>query len=163
MGICRVSYVEAFAQEVREVSLALHTLVDTLEELDDEVYNQKEQWIRYFKTLNLAFNHNNPDELIGYWADVDRAWMNITTPIQVGHPLEYYEDRYRKAVALEWDLRIINPILQKCINIKDSIKDFTVEISSELPPKAQKILVNNHRADRAYSTIYWKTSTLLWS
>jgi len=40
-------------QEVREVSLALHTLVDTLEELDDEVIT-KRQWIRYFKTLNLA-------------------------------------------------------------------------------------------------------------
>jgi hypothetical protein len=27
----------------------------------------------------------------------------------VGHPLEYYEDHYRKAVALEWDVRISNP------------------------------------------------------
>ena len=35
--------------------------------------------------------------------------MKITSPLQIGHPLEYYEDHYRKAVALEWDLRIVNP------------------------------------------------------
>ncbi|HAC70900.1 MAG TPA: CiaB protein, partial [Arcobacter skirrowii] len=29
--------------------------------------------------------------------------------IQIGHPLEYYEDHFRKAVALEWDIRVTNP------------------------------------------------------
>jgi hypothetical protein len=35
--------------------------------------------------------------------------MKIKTPIQIGHPLEYYEDHFRKAVALEWDIRLTNP------------------------------------------------------
>ena len=35
--------------------------------------------------------------------------MKITTPIQIGHPLEYYEDHFRKGVALEWDIRLTNP------------------------------------------------------
>lgn len=35
--------------------------------------------------------------------------MKITSPIQIGHPLEYYEDHYKKAVALEWDVRVSNP------------------------------------------------------
>ncbi len=38
-----------------------------------------------------------------------RAWMSVTSFIQVGHPLEYYEDYYRKSVALEWDVRVKNP------------------------------------------------------
>jgi len=34
------------------------------------------------------------------------AWMELKTPFQIGHPLEFYEDVYRKAVAIEWDLRL---------------------------------------------------------
>jgi hypothetical protein len=71
--------------------------------------------------------------------------MKITTPIQVGHPLEYYEDHYRKSVALEWDLRMINPHLQDNLTIKESIKDFAVKISDEVKDtnEAQIILMNN--------------------
>lgn len=32
--------------------------------------------------------------------------MKVKSPLQVGHPLEYYEDNYTHAVALEWDIRI---------------------------------------------------------
>ncbi len=142
-GYQRISYAKAFIQEVREVTLAINTLIDTLEELEDDIFNQKRNWIEYFNALYRAFNHNNPDELVEYWADVDRAWMNITTPIQVGHPLEYYEDHYRKAVALEWDLRVINPMLQNGVNIKENIKNFSVAISAEVDPKAQNILIHN--------------------
>jgi hypothetical protein len=34
--------------------------------------------------------------------------MKIDTPFQIGHPLEFYEDLYRKAVAPEWDLRVVD-------------------------------------------------------
>ncbi len=142
-GYKKLSYAEAFAKEVKEVSIAISTLIDTLKELEDEVFNQKEEWIDYFDTLYRAFNHRNSDELIGYWADVDRAWMKITTPIQVGHPLEYYEDRYRKAVALEWDLRIVNPSLQETLTIKDSIKAFAIKMAEEKDRATQQILANN--------------------
>ena len=143
-GYKKLSYAEAFSKEVKEVSLALHILIDTLEELEDEVFDQKREWIEYFEKLYKAFNNRNSAKLIKYWADVDRAWMKITTPIQVGHPLEYYEDHYRKSVALEWDLRMINPRLQENITIKDSIKAFAVRISEEIDSKkAQTILMNN--------------------
>jgi hypothetical protein len=34
--------------------------------------------------------------------------MKIDTPFQIGHPLEFYEDLYRKSVAPEWDIRIVD-------------------------------------------------------
>ena len=40
------------------------------------------------------------------WQDAERAWMECKGDIQIGHPLEYYEDAYTHAVALEWDTRL---------------------------------------------------------
>ena len=87
--------------------------VDKLIELEDEIYNQKWDYIAYIQSLIVAFSEDKTDELVNKWANVDRAWMKITTPIQIGHPLEYYEDHFRKAVALEWDIRLTNPKFAK--------------------------------------------------
>jgi len=134
----RVSYAEAFADEVREISKALDAFIAVLEMQEDIVFNQKEQWISYLLAMKIAFEHTKPDELIRYWASVDRAWMAITTPLQIGHPLEYYEDHYRKAVALEWDLRIVNPKLQESSNTRTNIKKFASKF-----------------ADRSTCTLLW--------
>jgi len=139
----KVSYAEAFADEVREVAKALDAFIVVLAGQEDIVFNQKEQWIAYLLAMKIAFEHTKPDELIRYWASVDRAWMAITTPLQIGHPLEYYEDHYRKAVALEWDLRIVNPKLQESSNTRANIKKFASKLSEQLPPNASKIIVNN--------------------
>jgi hypothetical protein len=87
----------------------IEDLVDTLIELEDDVYNQKWDYILYFQAIVQALSEDKTDTLVLKWADVDRAWMKIKTPIQIGHPLEYYEDHFRKAVALEWDIRLSNP------------------------------------------------------
>lgn len=108
-----VAYASAFPREINEVLKALSLLKKNLFALEDEVYNQKREYIAYLDALELAFSEMDVDRLIERWADVDRAWMAITTPLQIGHPLEYYEDHYRKAVAIEWDMRIINPKLAK--------------------------------------------------
>ena len=142
-GYKRVAYSEAFKSEVKEIAKRLDLLIETLQELEDSVYNQKREWINYFLALKEAFLHTNPDELVSLWADVDRAWMKITTPLQVGHPLEYYEDKYRKAVALEWDLRVINPKMQKASNTKDSIKKMANSLAKELGDSAKKLIAKN--------------------
>jgi hypothetical protein len=69
--------------------------------------------------------------------------MAITTPLQIGHPLEYYEDHYRKAVALEWDLRIINPALQESSDTRQNIKDFATNLASKLGFTAVDVIKNN--------------------
>jgi len=138
-----VSYAEAFKAEVEQVISALDALIHGLEEEVDEVFFQRNVWIEYIYTIKKALQHTNPNELIREWANVDRAWMKIKTPLQIGHPLEYYEDHYRKAVALEWDLRIINPSLQKNSNTRENIKQFAMTLGERLGDKALAILENN--------------------
>jgi len=108
------SYYEVFEEEVEEAVEAIDELIVSLEELDDEF---KLKWILYLNSLKMALLEKNRSELIKRWQAVDRLWMDITSPIQVGHPFEYYEDKFTKAVALELDVRIKNP------NAKSEVKD----------------------------------------
>ncbi|WP_200762794.1 invasion protein CiaB [Nitrosophilus alvini] len=108
-GFERVSYAKAFEEEVKEVVKRVEKFIKRLHNYDDEVFNLKNEWIDYLSAIVTALKEEDPDLLISRWADVDRCWMKITSPVQIGHPLEYYEDRYRKAVALEWDIRVANP------------------------------------------------------
>ncbi|MFA6788502.1 MAG: invasion protein CiaB [Arcobacteraceae bacterium] len=107
------AYIKAFKKETTQVINALEEFVDKLIELDDEIYSQKWNYVEYLQTLIKAFSEDKTHRLVEQWANVDRAWMKITTPIQIGHPLEYYEDHFRKAVALEWDIRLSNPKFEK--------------------------------------------------
>ncbi|RRS31849.1 MAG: invasion protein [Epsilonproteobacteria bacterium (ex Lamellibrachia satsuma)] len=138
-----VAYAEAFPKEVMEVRNSLEQLIILLQQHEDEVFNQKTEWIAYLLAIESALKETQVDKLIGSWADVDRAWMKVTAPIQIGHPLEYYEDHYRKAVALEWDLRIINPELQKGSHVKENIKNFASKMAEEFGEDAQRIMAKN--------------------
>jgi len=142
-GYRRLAYADAFANEVVETSNKLNILIETLETLEDEVYKQKDAWIAYFLAIKTALTHTNVDNLVSLWADVDRAWMQITTPIQIGHPLEYYEDKYRKAVALEWDVRIVNPKMQKESTTKESIKKMAYNLAKEFGESAEATIAKN--------------------
>jgi len=108
-GYVAKAYATAFVKEVQQVRNALQSLSDDLCEMDDPDWDQKAFYIDYFKALDDAFGEEDRRDLIAKWAEVDRKWMKITAPIQIGHPLEYYEDHYKKAVALEWDVRVSNP------------------------------------------------------
>lgn len=108
-GYIAQAYATAFPREVASVRAAIGSLVEDLNTLDDTVWGQKEAYVRYFQALNQAFGEEDRTQLIAKWADVDRTWMDMTAPIQIGHPLEYYEDHYKKAVALEWDVRLSRP------------------------------------------------------
>ena len=142
-GYRSAAYAEAFPDEVAGVVGALDQLLALLAPLDDDVYGQKREWIAYFTAIKEAFAHTHVPELIAMWGEVDRRWMAITTPIQAGHPLEYYEDHYRKAVALEWDLRIVNPRLQTSATTRESIKHFAYEMAKELGSDGEKVIAKN--------------------
>ena len=116
------AYIEAFKTQTTEVIDALEDFEESLIELEDEIYGQKWDYILYIQSLIKAFGENKTHLLVEKWADVDRAWMKIKTPIQIGHPLEYYEDHYRKAVALEWDIRLTNPEFAQNDNRVNKIK-----------------------------------------
>lgn len=122
------AYITAFKKEVTAVIDALEEFVDSLIELEDEVYNQKWEYIHYLQAIITAFSERRTEMLVSKWADVDSAWMKITTPIQIGHPLEYYEDHFRKAVALEWDIRLVNPSIQNNNQRVEKIKAMFSEL-----------------------------------
>ncbi len=111
-GYEKKSYFEAF-QETQKVIKELENFKNNLEKLDDEIYNQKKEYMDYLKVLIIAFSETNTNNLVFKWADADKAWMKITTPIQISHPFEYYDDAYRKSVSIEWDLRLKNLLLEK--------------------------------------------------
>jgi len=142
-GYRSVAYSEAFADEVAKVVSAIEDLVEGLSMLEDEVFEQKGEWISYLVAIKRALAQTQPRKLVSYWADVDRAWMRITTPLQIGHPLEYYEDHFRKAVALEWDLRIVNPKLQTRSMTRENIKRFAGKLALNLKGEVEETLVKN--------------------
>jgi hypothetical protein len=140
-----VAYSKAFPEQVKGVTTALEQLIYLLSQHEDEVFEQKTEWISYFSAIKEAFAHTITDELIGKWAEVDRKWMAVKTPLQVGHPLEYYEDHYRKAVALEWDLRIVNPNLQEGSPTRQNIKNFASSMAEGFGSEAEKTMAKNLR------------------
>ncbi|ADG92911.1 CiaB protein [Arcobacter nitrofigilis DSM 7299] len=103
------AYIKAFKKQTTEVINALEAFEENLLEYEDDVFGHKWDYILYIQSLILAFSETKENSLVERWANVDRAWMKIKSPIQIGHPLEYYEDHFRKAVALEWDIRFTNP------------------------------------------------------
>jgi len=127
-----VAYRTAFKKEVSTVIDALEEFVDSLVELEDEVYNQKWEYIQYLQAIITAFSEKRTEMLVSKWADVDTAWMKIKTPIQIGHPLEYYEDHFRKAVALEWDIRLINPTISNNNQRVEKIKTMFGELFEKI-------------------------------
>lgn len=118
----KLSYKNAFPQEIGAIIEKLHELKESLQNETDEVYGQKEAYFLYFDALISAFSETDTDNLVTQWAKVDEAWMTIHTPFQIVHPLEYYEDIYRKAVAPEWDFRLKNSDLFESV-VQDDIQN----------------------------------------
>jgi len=122
------AYIDAFKVQTTAVIDALEEFEEKLIELEDEVYGEKWNYILYIQSLIKAFAEEKTHLLVSRWADVDRAWMKIKSPVQIGHPLEYYEDHFRKAVALEWDIRLSNPEFSQDDNRVNKIKSAFAKI-----------------------------------
>ncbi len=137
-----VPYSKAFEDEVKSVVKELDVFIENLNSLEDEVFGLKREWIFYLIKIKEALLEEDINRLIPKWSDVDSAWMKITSPIQIGHPLEYYEDHYRKAVALEWDVRISNPKFREN-RVKDRIKSAFKKIYLDLNANEETIFQNS--------------------
>lgn len=136
---------EFFENNVKNIVSELENLKEKLDSSEDTIFNQKREYINYIESLIVAFKETNRDNLIKNWSRVDEKWMQIKTPIQMSHPLEYYDDHFRKAVQLEWDIRIINPNYAKnerSIKIKDMFNYFVKKIESEKLIKNLEVLKN---------------------
>ncbi len=107
-GYKKLAYIDAFPKEIGDIIDKLKELRNSLNEESDDASGQKQPYINYFDALIAAFSETDTDQLVTRWANVDTVWMSVQSAFQVVHPLEYYEDIYRKAVAPEWDLRLRN-------------------------------------------------------
>lgn len=70
------------------------------------VCEQDFSYIKYFEKLKIAFLQIDNDEVIKSWQEAEIAWLECKGDLQIGHFLEYYEDYFTHAVALEWDIRL---------------------------------------------------------
>ncbi|AJC86726.1 invasion protein CiaB [Campylobacter sp. RM16704] len=97
-------YAKAFENEVLKLEYEFDKLLEKLKNcaLDDE----KNAYINYIEKLKFAFCEKDNNEVVKKWQEAELAWMEVKCPLQIGHPLEYYEDSYTHAVALEWDIRL---------------------------------------------------------
>ncbi|MCH5336505.1 MAG: invasion protein CiaB [Campylobacter sp.] len=116
-----VPYARFFENEILRLEFAFDTMLDELKTL---AQNEEEfAYIEYFTKLKLAFCEKEDEKVIGAWQEAELAWMKVKAPLQVGHPLEYYEDNYTHAVALEWDLRLEDESAFNAIKFSEQIKE----------------------------------------
>ena len=112
-------YSQFFENYITKISEKIDNLKKTLSKFEDKY---KKEWLLYLSKIDEALICKDRNLLVKKWSEVDIAWMDIKSPIQVGHPLEYYEDHFRKAVALELDIRVTNP------NLKSEVKDNIIKM-----------------------------------
>ncbi|NVP17931.1 invasion protein CiaB [Candidatus Gracilibacteria bacterium] len=127
------SYFDAFNFEIQNIVDSLDIFISNLEKLEDEIYNSKKEYLDYLQAIKNAFLETDVNLLVAKWALVDETWMQIKTPFQISHPLEFYEDKYRKAVAPEWDLRLKNSVFESVVekDILNMYETFYKEIGKE--------------------------------
>lgn len=123
-------YAVAFEDEMKLVLKAFDESLVALKTLSQN--DSDESYITYLNALKIAFAQRQNDKVIPAWQDAERAWMNTKGDIQIGHPLEYYEDAYTHAVALEWDIRLVDDLSINEAKFKNDIKESFDQIYASL-------------------------------
>lgn len=97
-------YAVVFASEIKRLEDKFDEMIAALKKI--AANEEQSAYINYFIKLKEAFSQKENSKVISAWQEAEIAWMDIRSPLQTGHPLEYYEDAYTHAVALEWDIRL---------------------------------------------------------
>lgn len=124
-----VPYMVAFKEECSAVVEEFENSIKILKPLSKT--SQDSAYISYLEALKIAFKESDNNLVVARWQDAERVWMHTRGAIQIGHPLEYYEDAYTHAVALEWDIRLSGDGGVNEQGLKDSIKDSFNQIYSK--------------------------------
>ncbi|PSM52256.1 invasion antigen B [Campylobacter blaseri] len=123
-------YASFFKEGFVDLEAELDNLIDSLNLYAINI--EEKNYIEYFKKLKAAFMDTNNETIISSWRDAEMAWMNVKSELQVGHPLEYYEDAYTHAVAFEWDIRLKEDNKFNEEEFKKNIKNSFDEICSKI-------------------------------
>jgi len=147
------SYGEIFPQEVGAIISAYSDFITELELLEDNVFDRKKAYIEYFTAIKSAWEEQNVNNLVAKWSEVDVKWMAVDTPVQPGHPIEYYEDKYRRAVSIEFDMRLVDPTLftsEVSADIENMYEGMYDEIGRENFPESYEFSRNNQKQVQLY-------------
>ncbi len=115
------AYADILKKQMTPILKRLDACISKIQSTPDEAYNRQNEYQEYYTALKNALAETDTDALVDAWAIVDQKWMSIDTPFQPGHPLEAYDDPYRKAVSIEFDLRIAEPNLFKS-HVQDDVR-----------------------------------------
>ena len=129
-GYKMVPYMEAFSSECQAVVDEFIKAIDILNPLANS--KEDKNYINYLNRLKEAFAEKNNDNVIHKWQEAEIAWMECRGVIQIGHPLEYYEDAYTHAVALEWDARLCDSSDVDEGSLKQNIKNSFNQIYNKI-------------------------------
>ena len=129
-GYKMVPYMEAFSSECQAVVDEFIKAIDILNPLANS--KEDKNYINYLNRLKEAFAEKNNDNVIHKWQEAEIAWMECRGAIQIGHPLEYYEDAYTHAVALEWDARLCDSSDVDEGSLKQNIKNSFNQIYNKI-------------------------------
>ncbi|AXP08563.1 invasion protein CiaB [Campylobacter hepaticus] len=132
-----VPYAKFFEDEILKLEFAFDSIIEKLKILADK--EEEHSYIEYFEKLKLAFCQKDEDKIISSWQEAEFAWMKVKSPLQVGHPLEYYEDNYTHAVALEWDLRLEEENDFNALEFNKQIKQTFQNVYNNLEFKDSKL------------------------
>lgn len=145
-GYVSKSYRSLFPELVEKLIAAYGECIETLASLDDDTFHKEQAYIDYYQALRDAWAETDPNICVEKWDHVDRTWMKIDTPIQPGHPMEYYEDAYRHAVSIESDLRVVDPSLfesEAKISVSNMYEAMFDEIGRENFPESYQFSKKN--------------------
>ena len=150
------AYRESFPEAVSEILTSLEIFIENLRNLEDEIYNQKAEYLNYLTRIKVALEETDVHNLVQKWSEVDEAWMSVTSPFQIGHPLEAYEDKYRKSVSMEWDVRLLDSqTLQSTVedDIETMYEWLYDEIGRENFPESYKYSLENQKRVQLYISL----------
>ena len=99
------SYAQVFSNEINKIIQSIDKFISKLENQEN---NEKQAIINYLQAIKEAYWETDITKLLWKWQKVDELWMEIKWPFQIVHPMEYYDDKYRKAVQPEFDIRILD-------------------------------------------------------
>ncbi|MCR4941218.1 MAG: invasion protein CiaB [Campylobacter sp.] len=131
------AYGVVFKNEVKKLAKVFDKHIKILKNLAQN--KNHKSYINYFKCLKNAFCEEKNDKVIPSWQKAEIAWMKVRGEIQPGHPLEYYEDAYTHAVALEWDIRLAGGSEVDEIKFKQNIKESYAKICDEIGVKNENM------------------------
>jgi len=100
-----ITYGEMFKSELSELTSQINKYISSILTPN----KIEKEYIDYLTQFLITFNNKEINVNLKEWENLDIEWMNLSSPLQVVHSMEYYEDSLRNSVSIDFDIRIDDP------------------------------------------------------